>query len=50
MTLLQTLITDITFFDLAASLVVIGLVERIVIRLPDTVVGPQGWLLTTGRK
>jgi len=49
MSLFQSLFADITFFEVAASLIVIGFVERIVIRLPETVVGPEGWLLTTNK-
>ena len=49
MSLFQTLFADITFFEVAAALIVVGLVERIVIRLPETVVGPEGWLLTTNK-
>ena len=50
MTLFQSLFADITFFEVAASLLVVGLVERVVIRLPEEMVGPNGWLLNTGSK
>jgi len=50
MSLFQTIFTEITFFEVAMSLFVIGLVERVVVRLPESVVGPEGWLLTTGSK
>ncbi len=49
MTLFQTLISEITFFEVAMSLLAVGLIERVVVRLPETMVGPEGWLLTTDK-
>ena len=50
MTLFQSMFADITFFDVAMSLIALGMIERVVVRLPETVVGPNGWLLNTGSK
>ena len=44
----MTLFADITFFELTMALVFVGSVERLVAYLPEEMVGPNGWLLTTG--
>ncbi len=44
----MTLFADITFMDLALSLIALGTIERFVLPiLPEDVVGPDGWLLKT---
>lgn len=43
-----TLLTDVSFGDLLAALLLVGGLERLIYRLPATVVGPGGWLLDTG--
>ena len=48
MTTLAHFIADVTFFELAAALVVTGLIERALCLLPATAVGDGGWLLDTG--
>ncbi len=48
MTLLSHLIGDVTFFQVAMALVVVGVVERLLYLLPEHVVGNGGWLLDTG--
>ena len=50
MTTLVTFFADVTFLEVVASLVVVGLIERVVIRLPVEMVGPGGWLLDTGAR
>lgn len=42
------LLTDITFFEVAMSLIAVGCIERALYLLPDDMVGPGGWLLDTG--
>jgi hypothetical protein len=42
-------LSQITFFEVTMSLLAVGLVERLLYRLPVEVVGPGGWLLDTGR-
>lgn len=44
----MSLFADVTFQDVMLSLIAVGLIERLVYLLPETVVGPQGWLLRTG--
>jgi hypothetical protein len=44
----MTLFADITFYDLALSLIAVGLIDRILCELPESMVGPKGWLLRTG--
>ncbi len=48
MTTLIAFAADITFFEVCLSLLTVGLIERVVIRLPEEMVGPGGWLLDTG--
>ncbi len=44
----MTLFADITFLDVAMTLVALGAFERFVMPLlPEDVVGPEGWLLKT---
>ncbi|SMY08710.1 hypothetical protein [Flavimaricola marinus] len=45
---LTALLNDISFFEVCASLLVVGCVEQIFVRLPEDMVGPGGWLLDTG--
>lgn len=40
--------SDITFLDVTLSLIALGVIERLLYRLPETMVGPGGWLLDTG--
>ncbi len=47
MTTLAAFIAEITFFDVGMSLIAVGIVERILLRLPKEMVGPGGWLLDT---
>ena len=46
--LAQTILADITFFEVAISVLGVGLIERMMYRLPVEMVGPGGWLLDTG--
>jgi len=39
---------DVTFFEVALSLLAVGLIERALYLLPSDMVGPGGWLLDTG--
>ena len=50
MSLFQSLFSEITFTEVALSLIILGAIERVIVRLPESVVGPNGWLLTTGDK
>lgn len=43
----MSLLSEITFLEVAMSLVAVGIVEQLVHFLPETVVGPKGWLLRT---
>ena len=44
----MSLLADVTFIEVALSLVTIGVIERLAVQyLPETMVGPEGWLLTT---
>jgi hypothetical protein len=44
----MNLLTDVTFIEVALSLVTVGVIERLAVQyLPETMVGPEGWLLTT---
>ena len=45
MSLLATLFHDVTFYQVALSLIALGIIERIMLLLPETVVGENGWLL-----
>lgn len=45
MSLLGHLFNDISFFEVALSFVALGLVERGLLLLPESVVGERGWLL-----
>lgn len=40
--------SHVTFFELGVSLLAIGVIERLLLTLPEEVVGPGGWLLDTG--
>lgn len=45
------LLTQITFFEVAMSLLILCAVhEVLVFALPDEVAGPGGWLIDTGEK
>ena len=48
MSLLQTLAAEISFFEVALSLLAVGVIERFIHLLPAAMVGPGGWLLDTG--
>jgi hypothetical protein len=41
-------LSDVTFLQVCMSLITVGLVERAMYLLPETCVGPGGWLLDTG--
>jgi hypothetical protein len=41
-------LSQITFFEVMMSLVLVGAIERLLYRLPVEMVGPGGWLLDTG--
>lgn len=42
----MTFLTDITFFDFAMTALSIGAIDRFVLPyLPESAVGPDGWLL-----
>ncbi len=44
----MSLLADVTFIEVALSLVTIGVLERLAVQyLPESMVGPEGWLLTT---
>ncbi len=44
----MSLLADVTFIEVALSLVTVGVIERMAVQyLPEDVVGPNGWLLTT---
>jgi len=45
----MTLFADLTFYDVALSLIAVGIIDRILCELPESVVGPRGWLLRTGK-
>ena len=44
----MSLFADITFYDIALSVIAVGIVDRILCELPESMVGPSGWLLRTG--
>ena len=45
---MMALLSDITFLDVSLTLITLGVLERLALRyLPDSVVGPDGWLLVT---
>lgn len=44
----MSLFADVTFQEVALSLIAVGLIERLLYLLPETVVGPEGWLLRIG--
>ena len=48
MSTLAAFISDITFFEVGMSLLILGAIEQVLIRLPEDMVGPGGWLLDTG--
>ena len=44
----MTMFYDITFFEVAMSLITVGLIyESATIVLPDSIAGPGGWLIDT---
>ena len=44
----MTMFADITFLEVAMTLMALGAVERFVLPiLPEDVVGPEGWLVKT---
>lgn len=43
----MTILSNITFFDLSMALLVIGCIDHLVCYLPESMVGPEGWLLKT---
>ena len=45
----MTLLADISFFEITMALVTVGVIERLVAFLPEEMVGPEGWLLQTGK-
>ncbi len=47
MTTLNTFVSDITFVEVALSLLTVGALEHAIKRLPESVVGPEGWLMRT---
>lgn len=48
MSTLAAFVNEVTFFEIGMSLIVVGVIEQIVVRLPADMVGPGGWLLDTG--
>jgi len=44
----MSLFSDISFLEVAMSLLALGLIERGLFLLPSDMVGPGGWLLDTG--
>ena len=47
MSFLAYILSDISFFEVSMSLLAVGLIERVIYRLPTEMVGPGGWLLDT---
>ncbi len=44
----MSFLAGITFMEVALSLVTVGIIERLAVQyLPEDMVGPNGWLLTT---
>lgn len=43
----MSLFADVTFFEVAMSLLAVGIIERVWLSLPESVVGPEGWLWRT---
>jgi hypothetical protein len=48
MSLFAYVLSEISFFEVAMSLLAVGVVERFIYLLPAEMVGPGGWLLDTG--
>ena len=48
MSLFAYILSEVTFFEVAMSLVAVGVIERYIYLLPADMVGPGGWLLDTG--
>jgi hypothetical protein len=48
MSLLSHIVSDISFAEVALSLLAVGVIERFIYLLPVEMVGPGGWLLDTG--
>lgn len=45
--LFATLLLETSFFELVSALLLVGLLEHLLHRLPAAVVGPGGWLVDT---
>ncbi len=43
----MSFLADLTFFDVSMSLLAVALIERLMYLLPESMVGPRGWLLVT---
>lgn len=44
----MTLLSQITFFEVAMSLMAVGAIDELMRRYaPETLVGPNGWLIET---
>lgn len=48
MTSLFQIASGLSFFEIGMGLIALGVVERLLLALPEEVVGPGGWLLDTG--
>lgn len=48
MTLLAQFFANVSVFEVGMALVAIGVIERVLLVLPETVVGDGGWLLDLG--
>ncbi len=45
----MTLFEHITFYEVAMSLIAVGILHELAIAvLPDSIAGPGGWLIDTG--
>lgn len=44
-----SLFADVSFFHVCMALIAVGVIERGLYLLPESVVGEGGWLLDTGR-
>ncbi len=44
----MTFFADVSFFEVAMSLLAVGVIERALYLLPADMVGPGGWLLDIG--
>jgi hypothetical protein len=44
----MSLFTDVTFLQVCAALIAVGVIERALLKFgPDAMVGPEGWLIRT---